>query len=231
MSFKLTPIAKSLTLTSILTLCLMASPSVLQAQSGITTSTEVNIIDVPDSAEAVKPLKTGDKAANATVKDARGNDVQLADVYSSAPTVLIFYRGGWCPYCTAHLAKLGSIEDDLTSAGYQIVAISPDAPEFLIETSDKGDTDFTLLSDSETDAARAFGLAFRVDDATVDRYLAFENPIDLERRSGKTHHILPVPAAYVIDQQGNIKFAFTSPDYKKRVDEKALLDAALEAQE
>ena len=84
---------------------------------------------------------------------------------------------------------------------------------------------FELLSDSDMDAARAFGLAFKVDDALVETYKT-QYGIDLEASSGRTHHELPVPAAYVVDQAGMIRFAFVNPDYKVRVDSEKLLDEA-----
>lgn len=184
--------------------------------------------DLPTSSSAVHPLKTGDKAPAVKVKTPEGETISLTDVLSSAPTVLIFYRGGWCPYCNAQLGKLSMVQDDLTSAGYQIVAISPDTPEYLKETMDKDQVNYLLLSDTSSAASRAFGLAFRVDDETVDKYK--EHNIDLEKRSGgETGHILPVPAAYVIDKKGEIRFAHWNADYKSRIDEKKLLKAALDA--
>lgn len=177
-----------------------------------------------------KPLGSGSKAPDVQVFDRNGNAVMLGDVYSSAPTVVIFYRGGWCPYCNTHLRKLATIEDDLTSAGYQIVAISPDAPKYLNETAGKAKANYTLLSDSSAKAIRAFGLAFRVDDPTVSLYRD-KYKIDLEMWAGdQGHHILPVPAAYIVDREGTIRYAYTNPDYKARIDEKELLQQALKLQ-
>ncbi|PKO18009.1 hypothetical protein CVU37_06685 [candidate division BRC1 bacterium HGW-BRC1-1] len=183
--------------------------------------------DVPTTSTAVKPLKEGDKVPSVEVFTAEGNAVNLSDLISSAPTVLIFYRGGWCPYCNVQLGKLATIEGQLAAAGYQVIAISPDAPEHLRETATKNKTNYLLLSDSSAKAIKAFGLAFRVDDGTVERYRAFKNPVDLEQRAGgQSHHILPVPAAYVIDTSGKIRYAYWDPDYKTRVNEQELLEAA-----
>lgn len=226
-NFALRSSSNGVKLLLVLATCFSVSLSQLSAQPETTTGTVAS--EVPANAADVNPLKVGDQAANATVLDADAKPVALADVYSSAPTVLIFYRGGWCPYCTAHLGKLATIEDELASAGYQIVAVTPDAPQFVKETAQRHKLNYLLLSDSAAAAARAFGLAFRVDDETVSRYLTFKEPIDLEKRAGEKHHILPVPAAYVIDRQGVIRYAYYSPDYKSRVDEQALLKAALTA--
>lgn len=185
--------------------------------------------DLPTTATAVKPVGVGQKAPDAEVMNSQGEKVRLADVLSSRPTVLIFYRGGWCPYCNVHLGKLATVEKELAAAGYQVVAVSPDLPQYLRHTAGEQKVNYTLLSDPDVNAARVFGLAFEVDEETVKRYLTFKNPIDLEKRSGRTHHALPVPAAFVIDEAGTIRYAYSSPDYKTRVDEKELLEAAVES--
>lgn len=187
--------------------------------------------DVPTTSTAVTPLKQGDQVPAVELQTAEGATVQLKDIVSSAPTVLIFYRGGWCPYCSTHLGKLATVESELQAAGYQVVAVSPDAPQYLAETAAKEKVNYQLLSDSSARAAMAFGLAFRVDDTTVERYRNFKKPIDLEQRSaGQTHHILPVPAAYVIDKSGTIRYAYWDSNYKSRVNEQELLKAARQVQ-
>lgn len=184
---------------------------------------ETTVGRVMDSAEKVRPLAVGDKAPTVKIKDIEGKTVSLGDLYVSGPTVLIFFRGGWCPFCNRHLAKLQEIKQDLIDECVRIVAISPDLPEFTKQAVKDQELDYLLLSDAKAGAIKAFGLAFRLDDATNARYL--EMGIDLEKQSGLTHHILPVPAAYVIDSEGVIRFVHWDADYKKRVDNEALLKA------
>lgn len=73
-------------------------------------------------------------------------------------------------------------------------------------------------------AAKAFGLAFRVPAETVDRYKGFG--IDLEARSGQPHHLLPVPAVFVLDEDARIQFQYVNPDYRVRIPAKLVLEAA-----
>lgn len=183
--------------------------------------------DVATTPTATRPKQVGEKAPDATLHTMDGQAVQLADLYSSAPTVLVFYRGGWCPYCNKQLGRISAIEKEIRAAGLQIVAVSPDAPALLRETAEKAGMDYSLMSDSDADAIRAFGLAFRVDDATIEQYRGFN--IDLEKSAGgQNHHILPVPSVYIIDQQGLIRYAYSNPDYKQRANEQEILKAALE---
>ena len=72
--------------------------------------------------------------------------------------------------------------------------------------------------------AKAFGLAYKVDKATMKELQGFG--IDLFKASGQDHGLLPVPAAYIVGVDGVIKFQYVNPDYKIRVDPELLLDAA-----
>lgn len=179
---------------------------------------------VASSAAEVTPLKSGNAAPAVTLLRPDGRSVSLSSVYAAKPTVLIFYRGGWCPYCNAHLGQIGKAEPELIAMGYQVVAVSPDRPEELQRSVDKQHLTYQLLSDSDMTLAKAFGLAFKVDDVTVTKYRGFG--IDLDRASGQSHHLLPVPAVYIVDRTGQIRFAHWNPDYKSRLEPKELVDAA-----
>ena len=111
--------------------------------------------------------------------------------------------------------------------GYQIVAISPDRPEKLGASAKKHALAYVLLSDSKMTAARAFGVAYKVDDETMKLYRKYE--IDLEEASGEKHHELPVPSVFLIGGSGKIAFEYVNPDYKVRLDPDVLLAAAKSA--
>ena len=179
---------------------------------------------VPDTAEQVSPLAAGSPAPAFVVRRPDGAEWRFDPARLQSPVMLIFYRGGWCPYCNAHLAALRGAEAELKDMGFEVLFLSADRPELLHASLKEPAPGYTLLSDSRMQAARAFGIAFRVDDATVARYLGIG--IDLEAASGETHHELPVPAVFLIDRQGVIRFAHSNPDYKVRLSAAELLDAA-----
>lgn len=176
------------------------------------------------SASEVNPALTGTEIPNASVKTAKGTSVELRKLVSEKPTVLIFYRGGWCPYCNAHLAELQKVEQQLVDMGYQILAVSPDRPELLRESIAKHELQYTLLSDSPMKLTKAFGLAFKVDKSTLEKYRSMD--IYLEKDSGYDHHLLPVPAVYLINPDGMITFQYVNPNYKTRINSEVLLTAA-----
>ena len=179
---------------------------------------------IPETAEETHPLAVGASRPSVTLQTAAGAAFDLAAAVRRQPAVLIFYRGGWCPYCNVHLGQLQEAEADLRALGYQILAISPDRPEKLAESVEKLQPDYVLLSDRTMAAAQAFGIAFRVDDATLEKYKGFG--IDLEAASGETHHLLPVPAVFIVGTDGRIRFAYANPDYKVRLSPEELLTAA-----
>lgn len=176
---------------------------------------------VPDDAAKAKPLTVGTQVPDGTLVDLAGETTTLKAALGGKPTVLVLYRGGWCPFCNAHLAELAKNEDAVREAGYQIVAVSPDTAQELGNTDGKLDLGYRLFSDSDADLMRAFGVAFRVDDATYLKYKETYG-LDLEVRSGATHHYLPVPSVFVIDAAGTIRFVHSNPDYSKRLSGEAL---------
>lgn len=179
---------------------------------------------VAASAEDVCPIKVGMSIPNVLLRSVDGTEVNLREEVTKKPTVLIFYRGGWCVYCNRQMSQLKEIEHTLLDLGYQLIAISPDRPEKLRETLDRYEFRYTLLSDSKAEAIKAFGLAFRVSQQTLDRYKTIN--IDLEDASGESHHVLPVPAAFIVGNDGVIKYSYVNPDYRVRIDPEVLLAAA-----
>ncbi len=178
---------------------------------------------VYDSPEEAKGLASGDSVPALTLKTAGGEAFDLIASLHAKPTVLIFYRGGWCPFCNKHLAGLQTIEAELRESGYQLLAISPDLPEGAAKTTSSLGLGYTLISDTGNVAAKAFKLAFRLDASTVEKYQGMG--LDLTAQDWT----LPVPAAFVVGQDGRVVFAHVSPDYKQRIDGAALLEAAKRA--
>ncbi len=176
------------------------------------------------SAMELQPLAVGQPIPNAELKTAEGKAFDLRAAAKEQPVVIIFYRGGWCPYCNAHLGQLQDIDPQLRKLGYRIIAISPDLPKNLAASREKGGLSYTLLSDTSMTAAKAFGIAFEVDAPMLETLASYE--IDIEAASGETHHLLPVPAVFMTGSDGNIKFAHANPDYKIRLAPEELLAAA-----
>ncbi len=176
---------------------------------------------VAERADDIHPLLVGMNVPDVVLTDVEGKAVKLYSLLEKQPTVLIFYRGGWCPYCNLQMEQLHTIESDVLKEGYQIVAVSADRPENLETSIEKHDLHYTLLSDSTMNAAKAFGLAFRVDKEALERSKKYA--ATLEAGSGLRHHILPVPAVFIIQKDGSITFEYVNPNFKVRLNAQVLL--------
>ena len=102
--------------------------------------------------------------------------------------------------------------------------MSPDKPSGLAESASEHELGYTLLSDSGMEAARAFGVAYRVAEATRDQLREFG--IDLEKASGQEHHMLPVPSVFLVDGEGMLRFVYADPNYRERIDPEVLMSVA-----
>ncbi len=179
-----------------------------------------------ERAEDVHPLLPGSAAPSAGLQRLDGSEVEFRQLLDGKPTLLVFYRGGWCPYCNIQLSALRKLVPDLDQLGFQLIAVSPDRPEELGRSLDELELEYQLLSDARAELMQSFGIAFQVDEATRAKYLEYN--IDLARASGHDHYALPVPSVFVIDGNGVIQFGYSNPDYRTRVPER-LIRAAMEA--
>ncbi len=175
---------------------------------------------VPQQATDIAPLLIGEVAPDLSLLTIEGREVKLLVKLSEKKTVLIFYRGGWCPYCNLHLAELQGIEKDIVALGYQVIAISPDSPENLKASLDKHQLSYLLLTDANMALSRAFGLAYAVPEASKER---------LKQSSGGMNEgMLPVPSVFILNTKGEILFEYINPDYKKRLKGSLLLSVLKE---
>lgn len=174
--------------------------------------------DLPKSATEITPLLIGEKIPNISLKSVENTAVNVAELIAKKRTILVFYRGGWCPYCSAHLAALGEAEKELLDLGYQIIAISPDAPKSLKVTDDKEKINYLLLSDSTGELSKAVGIAFQA----PENYKA----IITEGSEGVNSSFLPVPAVFILNVNAEIEFEHITPSFKNRISNDLLIAAA-----
>lgn len=173
---------------------------------------------VPQNAEDIAPLLIGEDLPKATLKTADGKDVQLSTILKQKPTVLVFYRGGWCPYCNLQLSGLAEIEKGAIAMGYQIVAISPDDYQNLAITEEKDSIQYQLFSDPEAKLIQEVGIGFQTP-------LMLKGYIATQKNKGETSEIMPVPSVMIVDTEGEILFEYINPNYKVRLSSELLLSS------
>lgn len=166
---------------------------------------------IADAPENVSPILIGEKIPNMSLLDVNGKEVKTNEILSQK-TVLIVYRGVWCPYCNAQLADMQEIEKQIIELGYQVIAISPDSPNFLKQTEDNKKLKYQLFSDSDGKFSQALGIAFKKEKGKLDKYSEGKNP-----------GFLPVPTVYVVNKNQEIEFLYINPNYTKRLSGDMLL--------
>ncbi len=171
-------------------------------------------------------LKVGDQAPNFILSDAHGSATALRALLIEGPAVVVFYRGKWCPYCSAKLAAYQLALPEITARGARLVAISPEVPDDSLTPSEIDALSFEVLSDPGNTVARKFGIVYQMDGPSRELYRDFG--LDLASINGDDSWELPVPATFIINNQREIAFASADPDFRKRA-EPADVVAALDA--
>jgi len=179
---------------------------------------------LPDSPQAVSPIPINQQVPAVAVIGAEGNKVALVELVRGKPTILIFYRGGWCPFCNTHLAMLAENELALRKLGFQIIGITADKPEALAPTATKAQARYKLYSDRTMQAAGAFGIAFRLSPEAGSRYK--ENDIDVPPAPDGQGYWQPVPSAFILSADGFIRFVYHNPDPAEAIGAEQLMNAA-----
>ena len=165
---------------------------------------------IPLVAEDISPILIGETLPNANFQNVEGETVQLKAILEEKPTILVFYRGGWCPYCNVQLSGLVEIEEDIIELGYQIVAISPDDYKNLQSTIENNSTKYKLLSDPNGEFIQEIGIAFRTSSSLKEYIIA-------KGQKGETSSVMPAPTVMIVDKKGVIKFEYINPNYKERI--------------
>ncbi|WP_024800540.1 peroxiredoxin-like family protein [Nocardia sp. BMG51109] len=169
-------------------------------------------------------IGAGDKLESFTLDDATGTPVALEQILADGPAVIVFYRGGWCPYCNMALrAYQHELLPRLGEFGARLVAISPQTPDESLTTAEKAGLEFTVLSDPGSRVAHRIGIAFR----PADDVLAAQRTLgmDLAQFNAEGSLRLPYPAVLVVDRDRIVRFADIHPEFTTRTEVADILAA------
>jgi peroxiredoxin len=180
-----------------------------------------------ESGTAQLARKAGDVAPSFSLKDPEGNVVNSADLLKRGPLVLSFYRGVWCPYCNMELQALEAARAEFERYGASLVAISPQTAPNSRKSVRQNKLSFPILSDVKGTVGAAFGLRFNLPDYLVALYKQLKN--DLPTFNDDPSWTLPMPARYVIGQDGTILYSEVNPDYTHRPDPEDMIPVLQQA--
>ncbi len=188
---------------------------------------ERSIESLLDEGVPLDTVKVGNRLDPFTLDDATGQPVSLEQLVESGPAVIVFYRGGWCPYCNVALRTYQrDLVPQLGRFDARLVAISPQSPDESMSTAEKADLSFTVLSDPGSRLAGRIGIAFQ----QADEVLAAQRRLglDLAQVNAEGATRLPRPTVLVVDRDRVVRFVDVQPDYTART-EVADIAAALAA--
>ncbi len=171
---------------------------------------------------ADRAVGVGERPPDFVLPGVDGGPVALADLRARGPVVVVFYRGGWCPYCNVELRAWERHMPELTALGAGLLAISPESPDVSAATSAGDGLSFDVLADHDNVVARTFRIVHAVPADTLARLESRGE--SLASRQGTAHPEIPLPATYVIDPDGVVRFAFVDADYTRRAEPADVLD-------
>jgi peroxiredoxin len=163
---------------------------------------------------ASRAKKAGEVAPSFSLRDGDGNVVSLEELLKKGPVIVSFYRGVWCPYCNMELQALEAAKPLFDKYGASLVAISPQTAPNSRKSVRQNKLSFPILSDVKGKVGAAFGLRFELPDYLVELYKSLKN--DLPAFNDDPSWTLPMPARYVIGQDGAILYSEVNPDYTHR---------------
>ena len=177
-----------------------------------------------DQAEtSVQALKPGDAIPAFLLPNAEGRLVASDDLLAHGSLVISFFRGNWCPYCRQTLKALEGALPEIEAAGGQLVALTPDTGHHLADTKRAQQLSYEVLSDVDSAVGLQFGVLFRAPAAYREVLAGYG--IDLAERHGNDGGFIPLPATYVVDRAGVVRYAFVDIDFTRRAEPSAVVAA------
>jgi peroxiredoxin len=180
-------------------------------------------------AEQARNTVSGAASAGAVLPDfkltdAAGEPISLGEIVADGPAVLVFYRGGWCPYCSLTLRTYQQeLLPQLENLGVPLVAISPQLPDGSLSTKEKNELEFTVLSDVGNDVARSLGITYRQEQDVRNGAKALG--VDVAEVNGAEDVELPHPAVLIVDSDKVVRFIDVHPDYTTRTEASDIVSA------
>jgi peroxiredoxin len=176
-----------------------------------------SIQDLVDQGVPTDSIKVGDTLDPFTLTDATGATVSLDQLVGDGPAVVVFYRGGWCPYCNLALRTYQrELLPELGAFGARLVAISPQSPDQSLSTVEKAELDFTVLSDPGNRVAQSIGIVFQQTGEVLDAQRKLG--LDLAQVNAEGSTQLPRPTVLIVDEDRTVRFVDVQPDYTARTE-------------
>lgn len=172
--------------------------------------------------------EVGDVFPDFTLPDARGRLWNLDRWLAKGPLVLSFHRGTWCDFCQLNMQSLGEIEPRITALGGQILAVVAQkaGPNAAFDR-DAAST-FPILRDVGLGVSTMLGLTCLVGESLRHELEALQ--IDLDAANGGAGWLVPIPATFILNTDGQVIARHVDPDPRSRIEGEAIVQAAIACQ-
>lgn len=188
--------------------------SVLGTEQSRLRSEEVPVVSVA----------LGANLPNAPLLDRDGVQTWLYDALGPSTCALVFYRGGWCPYCSLTLAHYQrELLPRLRERGIGLVAISPQTPSASNDSIADGSLEFTVLTDPANFLVTALGIL--TEPSTAVRAAQTDLGFDIADSNADATGGIPYPTVLVVDAGRIVRFADVQMDYTRRTEVSDILAA------
>ena len=169
-----------------------------------------------------KSIKIGETIPNFSLKNAKNEVVNSSDILKNGKMIIAFYRGSWCPYCNLELKALQEKISEFKEKNATLVAISPQSPDNSLTVIEKHHLTFEVLTDKDNTFAKQLGIVFELQDFVLPFYNALG--INLSSFNKNDDTSLPIPAVFVVNENGIIIYKFADVNYMNRIDIDELLN-------
>jgi peroxiredoxin len=155
-------------------------------------------------------VTVGATLPDAPLLDPTGASTALYSALGSAPAVIVFYRGAWCPYCNITLKHYqDELLPRLRERGVGLVAISPQTPAGSDAAIANGSLEFTVLSDPANALASSLGI---LTEPSAEAHL------DVADSNADATGAIPHPTVLVVGADRVVRFADVQVDYTRRTE-------------
>jgi peroxiredoxin len=176
------------------------------------------------ASEPAGVARPGARLPDGQLLDVAGQPTTLAGTLAGQPAVIVFYRGGWCPYCNIALRTYqAQLVPALGVRGISLIAISPQAPDGSLSTKEAKELTFTVLSDPGNQIARQLGIMTAPSDGA--RAAQLQLGLDLTQVNADGTTGLPMPTVVIADAAGVIRWIDVHRDYTTRTEPGQILRA------
>ncbi|KAL7948728.1 thioredoxin-like protein [Trichoderma barbatum] len=184
-----------------------------EAAKTIVFEAKTNVEQEFDVKSTIQP---GEKLPDFILSDARGTPVSSMDLLAKGPLLILFYRGGWCPFCNLTLRAFQQRLQDFQARGVTMVAITPEQPDASLTTAEKNELAFPVLTDDGLELARKLHIIWKQPEDLIDTL----NKVgaDLEKRHGNNSTDMVIPTTLLVDEKGVVRNIFAEADWMQRLE-------------